>query len=68
MNDKQAEQEFAVINVLDATRKPLTLEEIAKRTGMVKHIVRYPIRRLEKAEVVKRSRRGLQTFFELSAV
>lgn len=66
MNDKQAQQEFAVLNVLAATREPLTLEELAKRTGMVKHVVRYPIRRLEEAAVVKRVRQGQQTLFELT--
>jgi predicted transcriptional regulator len=68
MNDKQAAQEFAVLKVLDSAQKPLTLEELALTTGMLKHNVRYPVRRLEDAEVIKRARRGQQTVFELVAV
>jgi predicted transcriptional regulator len=68
VNNKQAQAEFSVLNVLDAAQKLLTLEELARRTGMLKHNVRYPVRRLEEAEVVKRIRQGPQTLFELAVV
>ena len=59
------EQELLVIDALDELNRPATLDHLAELVGLPKTTVRYPVRRLEEAEVVVRTKRSHQTFFAL---
>jgi len=65
MNDKRVEQELLVVDALDELNGPATLDHLAELVGLPKTTVRYPVRRLEEAEVLVRTKRGHQTFFAL---
>ena len=65
MNDKRIEQELLVVDALNELNGPATLDDLADLVRLPKTTVRFPVRRLEDAEVLVRTKRGHQTFFTL---
>lgn len=68
MNDKSIEQELLVVNALDGLDEPATLDRLAELVSLPKTTIRYPVRRLEAAEVLVRTKRGKQTLFALAEI
>ena len=68
MNDKRIEQELLVVSALDDLDGPTTLDRLTKLVGLPKTTIRYPVRRLEEAELLVRTKRGKQTLFALAEI